>query len=467
MYKFGIKTNKQHPMSNQVSSNKLQNRQLKSSGDEQTMTNDTGVKGEDFNLDYQSKLDDQKLVEKAEVLQLSNQSRIFMYLTFVLFGVSMLWPYNCFLGASAYFQNTVLNPAGRYSKLYQSTMLTVNTSLSMISTILLTNVQRGYTKRVKIGLWTQIFVFSALSAVLTKKSLFGEGLLFTIIMTLFGVVSIGCAINQNGVFALANVCGAEYSQAILIGQAISGVLPSIILFIMSMIGGSNQKSLLFALSYFLLTVVVSVITILMFKFSKINYAVNFIEAHSNASDLKTRHVPFKVLYRKLKYILLAIFTTYSSTLSFPIFALNVFPGGLHMSKIQFTPLVIAIWNLGDFIGRVIVGLPFLNSSNVSPFRIFCYSLIRIGMIPVFFLFNVHNTSKLRGVSLDLVYIFWQIIFGITNGYVATLSYMKVSSQLDDEDERKAASGITTLFLTSGLTLGGVMGYFYTMLVGFY
>lgn len=59
------------------------------------------------------------------------------------------------------------------------------------------------------------------------------------IMMLVVTVPWGQAMTQNGIMAIANVFGSEYSQGVMVGQAVAGVLPSLVLFALAFIENSS------------------------------------------------------------------------------------------------------------------------------------------------------------------------------------------------------------------------------------
>lgn len=88
------------------------------------------------------------------------------------------------------------------------------------------------------------------------------------------------------------------------------------------------------------------------------------------------------------------------------------------------------------------------------------------MVFIFFLFNIRDIKKGSrfGVLLDLGYTIWQFLFGFTNGLLISLSFMNVGKQLDNEDERKAAGGVTNVFLSTGLASGSILSYLFVYII---
>lgn len=74
----------------------------------------------------------------------------------------------------------------------------------------------------------------------------------------------------------------------------------------------------------------------------------------------------------------------------------------------------------------------------------------------------HNGS----VIVDLCYMLLQFLFGVTNGHVISMSFMKVPEQLDNDDEKEAAGGFTNIFVSTGLALGSIISYVFVFIIDF-
>lgn len=389
------------------------------------------------------------------------------YATFLMIGVAFLWPWNCFLSASLYFQHDVFHDDTVYANIYTSTMMSISTISSVIFNVWLSKRQHSYTKRIVRGLVWESMVFTTLCVLVLTHHILPQWFTFFLLMVMVLISSLGTAMTQNGTMAMANIFGKEFSQAVMVGQAIAGVLPSLALFGVSFVGDPTDQSTGSIFAYFFMTTAVSVGTIIMYRMSSIEDkgTTGFIVSEESESQV---HVPFMTLFSKLKYLVLSIFTTFVVTLVFPVFAANTFVSGLPLHNSQYIPLIFTMWNLGDLYGRVISDYQIFQNDSFTPFKTFIYSLARIAFVPLFFCFKIKNTSNTSHKTLsDICYIFLQFAFGVTNGNVISVSFMKVGSQLDTDVERKAAGGFTNVFLSTGLALGSVISYLFVYLISQY
>lgn len=384
------------------------------------------------------------------------------YLTFLFIGIGLLWPWNCILSASLYFKHDVLHDTTIWAKIFTSSMMTVSTTTSSLFNIWLAKRQHSYSARVVRGLLWEVIVFLILGLVTVSHSALPLWLSFSSVMVLVAVSSIATAMTQNGIMAIANVYGSEFSHAVMVGQAVAGVLPSVVLFVISFFGDPSKQSASGILVYFLTTNFVAVIAATMYRANRIDSKLKNI---SESITLTSSNIPFGVLYDKLKYLVLSIFTTFVVTLIFPLFANSVPVKGLPLANSQYVPFIFTIWNLGDLHGRVIADWPKFRSPDFRPSKIFAYSILRILFVPLFLFFSANGSNE-NSLSIlqDLLYVLVQYTFGLTNGHVISLSFMKVPEQLSSDEEREAAGGFTNVFVSTGLTLGSVVSYLFVFII---
>ncbi|GME77215.1 unnamed protein product [Ambrosiozyma monospora] len=153
------------------------------------------------------------------------------YVTFFLCGTANLWPWNCFLSASEFFQDA-FSSNQTLSNGYSSTMMTVSTISSTVFNVFLSQRQKdaNYTRRLQIGNLAQVIIFTLMSLTSVFSTLHTDvGVILYFIFVMFCVVisSFGVCLAQVGVLALVNVEGAIYANANVVGNAVAGVLPSI------------------------------------------------------------------------------------------------------------------------------------------------------------------------------------------------------------------------------------------------
>ncbi|KAG9034324.1 hypothetical protein FRB95_013360 [Tulasnella sp. JGI-2019a] len=139
---------------------------------------------------------------------------------------------------------------------------------------------------------------------------------------------------------------------------------------------------------------------------------------------------------------------------------------LIFSPILFTSLHFLTFNIGDYLGRAICSFPHLIVWSRK--RLLGLSLARTIFIPIFLACNIQRTSLptipavAPLVNSDAGYLFILLLFGISNGYVATSGIMAASSTLHNPrlraEDADTAATVAQFFLVSGLTLGSVASF---------
>lgn len=413
---------------------------------------------------------------------------------FLLTGIALLWPWNNILTATLYFQNNIFMVDTIYARLFTSSMMATSTLTSLVFNWIISNRQFAYTSRVIRGLVWQAGTFLLLTLIILSNvnSFLPLWLIFIMIMMLISVSAIATAWTQNGILAIANVFGAQESQDVMLGQAIAGVAPSVVLLLVALLNDSESDSgdrdigktgIIF---YLMTTVVVCAVSGVLFKYGRMverlalltmdknpsnheltsetpmgdnNVLRNDIESpllSEPAVDLKPVKIPLYSLYLQLKYLIWSIFTTFVITLIFPVFATAVPVSKLPLQQYQFAPLVFTIWNLGDLYGRFLANLSVFQSKEFTPKMTFTYSVLRIIQIPLFYYFM--NQAGRTSWWLDIGYLALQFAFGVTNGHIISICFMKVPAVLTNAAEKEAAGGITTLAVSLGLFVGSLISY---------
>ena len=320
-------------------------------------------------------------------------------------------------------------------------------------------------------------------------------------MILFASLSTG--LIQNGLFAYVTGFGRpEYTQAIMSGQAIAGVLPPLaqIVAVLAVPGRDTKHSNppadqdrpsdpsenpWSAFAYFSAATTVSVLSLLAFFYllrrssSMSQHSSIFSDATkatangtaegsvvdgnlaADSGDYdpplappSRESIPLTTLFRKLPFLSLAVFICFGVTMVFPVFtasiqSVNSTPGEI------FIPVAFLMWNLGDLMGRLITLYPTINLTHY-PFALFCFAMSRFIFIPLYMLCNIGGNGAI--VKSDIFYlVVVQLLFGITSGYIGSNCMMAIPEWVKEE-EREAAGGYMGLCLVAGLTAGSLLSF---------
>ncbi|KAJ5090222.1 hypothetical protein N7532_008906 [Penicillium argentinense] len=403
------------------------------------------------------------------------------YSVFFLLGVAMLWAWNMFLAAAPYFHSRFESNEWAATH-YQSSILSVSTVTNLASSYTFARIQKNvsYPWRITLSLLINSVIFTLLAfstVAMTDVSVHGY---FVFVMIMVFGTSLATGLNQNGVFAyVAGFGREEYMQAIMSGQGISGVLPCIIQ-IFSVLAvprkvnddqsgagmpqGSSPKS---AFIYFLTATGVSIFTLLVFFYLLRNRTTsppktsNEDEDRALVDGVEDKTVSLWTLFLKLRYLACAVFMVFAITMMiFPVYTSRILsvndPEKSRMyDPTVFIPLAFLFWNVGDLSGRMLVAIPSLSLTH-RPWLALVFSFARVAFIPLYLLCNVSGQGAT--VSSDFFYLFLvQLLFGVTNGYLAS-SCMMGASQWVSADERHAAGGFMGMMLVGGLTAGSLLSF---------
>ncbi|KAF1812519.1 nucleoside transporter family [Eremomyces bilateralis CBS 781.70] len=421
------------------------------------------------------------------------------YSIFFLLGIAMLWAWNMFLAAGPYLQVRFADNDWLLTN-FQSGELTVSTATNLGTMIILSKIQSkaSYPRRIVISLLINMLVFTLL-AFSTKLFLnISPSAYFGVLIVMVFFASLASGFCQNGAFAFASSFGRdEYMQAIMTGQGVAGLLPSIAQIILTLsvpdddadeTVGTGSSSAAFA--YFLTATGVSLVTLIAFGYlqkrhHRIKHLRRYrkhqtrhsedrddlsIEEHDPLSSsimassvMSRRYVPLSRLFRKLLPLALAVFTTFLITMCFPVFTQQIFSvtdpakAGPLLQNAVFIPLGFLVWNIGDFLGRVSSGFTALRTPLVTrPYMLFVLALARVVFIPLYVSCNINGRGA--WIASDAFYLLIiQLPFGFTNGLLGASSMIGANEWVDVE-EREAAGGFMGMCLVGGLTAGSLLSF---------
>lgn len=393
-----------------------------------------------------------------------------------------------FLAAAPYFQHR-FRKSDWISNHFQAAEVSVSTVTNLVAMVILTKMQKGasYPKRISSSLVINIAIFAVLAvSTLIKTS---ASVYFGFLLVAIFLASFSTGLIQNGLFAFTSGFGrSEYTQAIMTGQAVAGVLPPLAQIISVAVvppseegeAGEAAESPTSALIYFLTATAVSVISLFAFFYllrrkgsrdaldsaakSTIDGASEADALTSNARRTSNRGslagdekpaVPLTTLFLKLRFLSMAVFICFGVTMVFPVFTASI----QSLSGIDFAifaPAAFLLWNIGDLLGRLSTLWPRISLTHY-PFALFCLAMARLVFIPLYFLCNIKGRGAV--VPSDVFYLFIvQFLFGLTNGYLGSECMMGAGDWVAPE-EREAAGGFMGLMLVAGLAIGSLLSFF--------
>lgn len=439
------------------------------------------------------------------------------YLTFLVIGVSYLWPWNSFLSAIPYFSLRLEGHAVLQESVSSSLML-ISTVTSTAIFIYLVGRQKdaNYTARIGYGelIIAAAFLVLALSCLVFTGS--SPVAYYVFILVTMLVSTFGTSYAQNGSFAIVNLFGPIYAQAIMVGQAVAGILPPIVSMIsaISAVAASKRLQALgqevpdsktslpsffsFLVSSFIALFALFLLYLLIKQeptklagetsilplpsafhtehgYNMINDQADVdLEAESDILESPTAaerilsvseysakpdtiSSPLE-MFKKLKAPAISVFLVFSASLAFPVFLQAVLPVHSSETSILFTqevfvPFALFIWNLGDLVGRLGCGKDAWVIKNDRVMII--YALARFAFIPLYFMCNING----RGgwIHSDSIYLAIHFFNGLTNGHLGTSVMMESGTYVEDHEKEQAGS-FMTMMLSIGLTASSLFSF---------
>lgn len=389
---------------------------------------------------------------------------------------------NMFLAAAPYFQHRFKTSQWILNH-FQAAEVSVSTVTNLTSMVVLTRLQKGasYPKRIS----SSLVLYTAIFAVLTLSTLVKApaGVYFGFILVTIFATSLATGLIQNGLFAFTSGYGrSEYTQAIMTGQGVAGVLPPLVQIISvaavrRSTGGdpaAAAESPKSAFIYFLTATAISAISLLAFFYllrrkthrdalqaaakPTIDGAsegdVLSGESQRNQSDGERPSVPMMTLFRKLAFLSVAVFLCFTVTMVFPVFT-AIIQSVSGIDTAVFIPLGFLVWNIGDLGGRLLTAVPKLSLTH-WPFALFCIAMARLIFIPLYFLCNLKGRGAY--IDSDLFYlVIVQFLFGLSNGYLGSSCMMGAGEWVAPE-EREVAGGFMGMMLVGGLAVGSLLSF---------
>lgn len=418
-----------------------------------------------------------------------------------------------FLAAAPYFQTRFESNEWILAN-SQSAILSVSTTANILALIVLMNIQSSanYPLRIKASLVVTIAVFGLLAISTVAFRDVSATTYFVFLLLMVGASAWASGMMQNGAFAFAASFGRpEYTQAIMAGHGVAGILPPLTQIISYLAvpqpesnPSQNTTTTTLASStpntpeaqpstsafiYFLTAVIISLATLIAFYplVTRHNALVESrlmqdedtqqqllsqsITSLEEAERLHRHFVSPSQLLRKLNWIAVSVFLCFMVAMFFPVFTAKILSvhdpdssftspaGGGSTSSIfapaAFIPLGFFFWNLGDLLGRVSpMFLPF--SLRDRPLALFAVAVARLVFLPMYLLCNIRGKGAV--VDSDLFYLLVvQLPFGLTNGWLGTSSMMAAGEWVD-EGEREAAGGFMSMCQVGGLSVGSLASF---------
>ncbi|XP_034000109.1 equilibrative nucleoside transporter 4 isoform X2 [Trematomus bernacchii] len=427
-----------------------------------------------------------------------------IYFAMLLAGVGFLLPYNSFITDVDYLHHK-----------FQGTSIVFDLSLTYIlvalMAVILNNVlveRLSLHTRITVGYILALGPLLFVSVFDVWLAKFTTGQAYVVNLVSVGVVAFGCTVQQSSFYGYMGMLPKRYTQGVMTGESTAGVIISLSrIFTKLLIPDERRNTLIFFLVSISMEMLCFLLHLLVRRTQFVRYytshaqgkgAGKLPDARDNSTGYRVHHdvtaeegngataptsaeevvedfeggtyVRFDAPKAKIRrswprvrdmilhrYVvsrviwayMLSIAVTYSITLC-------LFPGleseiRNHTLGEWFPILIMATFNMSDFVGKILAALPYDWSGGRL---LFCCSL-RVVFIPLFVM-CVYPAS-----APTLSHPAWPCIFsllmGVTNGYFGSVPMIQAAGRVPPE-QRELAGNTMTVSYMSGLMLGSVVAY---------
>ncbi|CAE6404465.1 unnamed protein product [Rhizoctonia solani] len=436
-------------------------------------------------------------------------------LSFMIFGLSSLMPWNAMITAMPYFLTRL--GGSPYASSFASWFSVTWTFMSLISLACATWTAQEVIPAARIVLPLALNALLITFLAITPRLSITPGAFFAIILTNGALQATSGAWFQTSVVALASVFGPDAIAAYMAGGALVAVGVSLLklvtahaslnseypesyrLELVSRIfsNPSNSDAATSSTIYFSIAAafIGCGIAAYVYLHPKIPHDARKEPSRLEVDNSDTESIPTEVDYllgrvstpiqisnasiwivaRKNAYYNIAVFYVFVVTLAvFPAITTSILPVNFADESVVFNPLIFSAlhflnFNVADLIGRALAS--FKQISPTTNVQLLLYSLARTAFIPLLLLCNVQHKPKFDSmvevsskpiINSDIAYMLILFAFGVTNGHVSTLVLMAAPSKVMNPGlelyESKTAARIAQFCLVGGLVVGSAASF---------
>ena len=315
-----------------------------------------------------------------------------------------------------------------------------------------------------------VFLFT-ITLVLVKVDTDAWQLEFLIVTLLVVVIlNIFSATFQGGLFGLAGCFPPRYMTGVLNGMGFGGIIVATINIVLLAVGGDDVTAAFYCFLFSVIFLAGAVMA-LYYLTTTPHFAYYVQEAGQGGQSETTpllegqspgtenKSVSVGEVLRGIKVEALTVLIIYIVTLGcFPaltvlVEAVDRKEGGA-WETIYFVPVCcFLVYNIGDYIGRVMAGLSFIP--NISSRLALISSVLRVLIIPGFMFCNLapqeRNLIEIYFPS-DAAYVILMVLLSISNGYLTSVVMMNAPAKVEVY-QQQTASNLMAGILGLGLVIG--------------
>ncbi|XP_058738843.1 equilibrative nucleotide transporter 1-like [Vicia villosa] len=380
------------------------------------------------------------------------------YIIYFTLGIGYLFPLNSSITSVDYF--SYLYPQASVDRIFA--IISILISLSGLFLIILNGRKSHAYVRINVGL--ALFVVSLLVVPLLDvgyvKGRVGLNNGFYVIFGAVGVAGVANALVQGSVVGSAGELPERYTQAVILGNAVSGIRVSLLWIFTKVFytqdASSLQKS---ANLYFSISTVIMLICIILYNVvQKLPIMKYYIELKIQAIAAEEDKGPLtgsvwrstvRDTVRIIKLYGFAIMLIYVATLA-------IFPDyityDVHFQLLNdcYPILLIICFKVFNFVGNSLAEVYLVKNAKIAV----GYWIARLLFFPLFFgcLFRIRTEIPVTILTC---------LLGLTNGYLT--SVLMISTPKTVKLQHAETAGIMSMvFLVSSLVVGSIIAWFWVI-----
>ncbi|CAO3628407.1 unnamed protein product [Cunninghamella blakesleeana] len=444
---------------------------------------------------------DNRIIEGQEPIDNCN----IVYWIFFLYGIAMLLPWNVFITASEYFATRFSGSI--YEETFQSYFSTYFTITNMLCYLYILWRQSKLTSsKGAIDVFYPVLLNTLIFGTMSMTVEFDIGgtdyFWFTLILLI--ITGATTSFFQIAVMAEASQFPPQYIQAVMSGQGIAGVAVALSSILSALAANpekthddnsTNQSAFLYFMSALIVSGAALIGRVILSQQPFYKYQLqqektimvtdndeeegeaqqqeSIMNDPSHTSSLSyliknSYGLIFAVGY--VFCITLMVFPTVTSLIKSvvrhpPMDLQKLLDSGIPSRFFDddiFIAFHFLLFNIGDWVGRFLPLWSFFRTFQTS--HLVILSLLRTFFIPLFLVCNVVISSTTRSlpclIQSDFGYMFINLVFSISNGWLGSLSMMAAPQQsFIHTGTQKAKMGtIMSFSLVVGLAIGGTLSF---------
>lgn len=409
-----------------------------------------------------------------------------VYYVFYLLGMATLLPWNFFITIDNYwsykFRNITSEDPSKRSRMvddFYANMTAVSMWINM--TFLIINAMFGHHfdqhRRMVVSMTVLIGLFVTTTVLVEVDSDSWQQRFMTTTLIKVGAISATCAIFQGTLFGLAAQIPGPYVSAVMSGQGMGAVFSNICCIIsLSFVGGQNfqRQALTPALIFFIIAVATIVLSLAAYLwttrlpyFQKTLLSTSALQTNDQQNSKKVDLKSFFNLLGEIKWFAAAVMLVFIVTISlFPAVTVTVVPiwkPESRWAKVYFKQVTcFLLFNVTDYLGRALGGRQLWPKAK-QDLLLLLLTALRFVFIPLFMFCNLKHQHLSTVFASDLFYVLFMALFGLSNGYLATLCMIYGPKAVSEEKQNLISSSMAA-FLGIGLSLGSTLSKVFQQLL---